>query len=105
MRSGSLRHKIEFVTIGQVQDEVGGITESEIHLAYSMAEIKPINGGERFMSNQLFAEATSQIRCRYVAGVTPKHKIKFGSRTFDIIDAQNKEERGIEMFIVVKEIL
>lgn len=105
MRSGTLRHKIEFVTIGEIRDEFGGSSDGETSFTFAMAEIKPISGGERFMSNQLFAEATSQIRCRFVAGVTRKHKIKFGTRTFDILDVQNKEEKNIELFIVAKEIL
>lgn len=105
MRAGAMRHKIEIVSIGETQDEFGGIIEGEVHHAYAMAEIRQISGGEKFMSNQLFVEATSQIRCRYVAGVTPKHKIKFGSRTFDIMDVQNKDERNKELFIVAKEIL
>ena len=105
MRNGNLRHKIEFMSISEVQDEFGGTTSAEVSLAFAMAEIRPISGGERFMSNQIFAEATSQIKCRYIAGITPKHKIKFGDRTFDIIDAQNKDERNIELFIIAKEIV
>ena len=104
MRTGSLRHKIEFIAITEVQDEFGGTTAGETTIFYAMAEIRPISGGERFMSNQIFAEATSQIKCRYVAAITPKHKIKFGTRTFDIIDVQNKDERNIELFIIAKEI-
>ncbi len=105
MRTGSLRHKIKFIAIIDVQDEFGGTTSAEVYLAFAMAEIRPISGGERFMSNQIFTEATSQIKCRYVAGITPKHKIKFGDRTFDIIDSQNKDERNIELFIIAKEIM
>lgn len=105
MRSGAMRHKIEFVTIGEIRGAMGGVSEGETHLADARAEIKPISGGERFMSNQLFSEATSQIRCRFVAGVTTKHKIKFGARTFDILNVQDKDEKGVELFIVAKEIL
>jgi len=105
MRSGAMHHKIEFITIGEVRGVMGGVSDGETHFDYARAEIKPISGGERFMSNQLFAEATSQIRCRFVAGVTRKHKIKFGTRTFDILDVQDKEEKGKELFIVAKEIL
>lgn len=105
MRSGELRHKIEFVTLGETQDSLGGVVEAEISFAFTMAKITPINGGEKFMSNQLFAEATSQIRCRYVDGITRRHKIKYGIRSFDIIDVQNKDERNIELFIIAKEIV
>lgn len=104
MRVGQLRNKIEFLAISEGQDEMGGTAEVETHLSYSMAEIKPVSGNEKFVANQVFPEATSQIRCRYVGGVTTKHKIKFGDRKFDILNSQNKDERGIELYIVAKEI-
>ena len=104
MRAGQLRHKIEFLTISDVQDATGGTSEGETHFAWTMAEIKPVSGNEKFVANQVFPEATSQIKCRYVSGVTTKHKIKFGERRFDILNAQNKDERGIELYIVVKEL-
>lgn len=104
MRAGQLRNKIEFLTISDGQDEMGGIAEVETHFCYSMAEIKPVSGNEKFVANQVFPEATSQIKCRYVVGITTKHKIKFGDRKFNILNSQNKDERGIELFIVVKEL-
>ncbi len=104
MRAGALRHKINFFTIGEAQDVTGSIIEGEIPFANAMAEVKPISGNEKFVANQVFPEATSQIRCRFINGITQKHKIKFGTRSFDILNAQNKDERGIELFIIVKEI-
>ena len=104
MRVGTLRNKIEFLAISEGQDETGGFNEVQTHFAYSMAEIKPVSGNEKFVSNQVFSEATCQIRCRYVAGITTKHKIKFGDRKFDILNPQNKDERGIELYIIAKEI-
>lgn len=105
MRAGQLRYKIEFLTVSGGQDETGGISEEiETHFCYAMADIKPISGNEKFVANQVFPEATSQIKCRYVVGISTKHKIKFGDRMFDILNVQNKDERGIELFIVVKEL-
>lgn len=105
MRIGQLRHKISLVEIVEVQDEMGSFTQNEVLFQELMAEIKPISGNERFISNGLFTEATAQIRCRYVPGVSTKHKIKFGSRTFDIINIENKDERNIELLLIVKELL
>lgn len=105
MRSGALRHKIGFYALTETQDEMGGITEAETLLCESFASITPISGNEKFIANQLFTEATAQIRCRYVLGITTKHKIKFGSRTFDIINIQNKDERNIEFLLIAKELL
>lgn len=104
MRIGQLRHKIFLVEIVEVQDAMGSFTHNEVLFQELMAEIKPISGNERFISNGLFTEATAQIRCRYVPGVSTKHKIVFGTRKFDIIYVQNKDERNIELLIIAKEI-
>lgn len=104
MRSGRLRHTIEIVSIGEIRDDMGGFTEGETLLAEMRAEIKAISGNEKFMANQRYSEATSQIRCRYVSGVSTKCKIRFGSRTFDIVDAQNRDEKNVELIIIAKEI-
>lgn len=104
MRAGQLRNKIEFLTISEGQDEMGGTSEVETHFAWAMAEIKPVSGNEKFVANQVFPEATCQIRCRYISGITTKNKIKFGNRKFNILNAQNKDELGIELYIVAKEI-
>lgn len=104
MRNGQNRHKIEFMSISEVQDEFGGVTLAETRIGYAMAEIKPVSGGERFMSNQVFTDVSSVIRCHYVAGITSKHTIKFGTRKFNILNSQNKDERNIELIIIAKEI-
>lgn len=104
MRVGVLRHRIEFITISEVQDEMGGFSEAESSLCFAMASITPVSGNEKFIANQMFTEATALIRCRFISGVTTKHKIKFGSRSFDILNAQNKDERNIELLIIAKEL-
>ena len=104
MRAGTLRHKIEFVTDGETQDEFGCIVLGDVSYAFSMAEIKPVSGNEKFIANQVFPEATAQIRCRYVPSITPSHTIIFGSRRFNILNVQNKDERNIELYIVAKEV-
>jgi SPP1 family predicted phage head-tail adaptor len=104
MRAGVLRHKIEFVSITATQNESGEPIEGETHYAYAFAEVKPVTGNEKFIANQVFTEATEQIRTRYVSGVTTKHRIVFATRRFDILSAQNKDERNIELLIIAKEI-
>lgn len=105
MRIGNLRHKIEFITMSEIQDDIGAISEAETSLAFTMASVTPLNGGEKFMANQLYTEATAQIRCRYIPQINTKCKIKFGTRNFNILNVQNKDERNMELWIVAKEIL
>jgi len=49
------------------------------------------------------AEVTGKISIRYLAGITPKMRVKHGNRIFDIVSMINPEERNRELQLMVKE--
>ncbi len=105
MRSGDLRHLIKFVNLVETRNEYGEITKTEQDFTTTYAHIKPLTGNERFIANQVFADATAQITCRYVAGINLKMIITFGTRKYLILSIQNTDERNIELNIIAKEVL
>jgi len=58
------------------------------------AAIEPLSGREYLAVQQIAADLSHRVVIRYLAGVTPKHRVVHGSRTFDILMARNIEERG-----------
>lgn len=56
------------------------------------ASVMPLNGTEKFNLQQTMAEVTHRIRTRYLAGVTPKMRITWDSRTFNITSVINLDE-------------
>jgi len=67
------------------------------------ADIRPVSGPERFDADQLQQVVSHKVVTRYIAGVTTKHRILFGSRVFDIVDVINWGERDRELALMCLE--
>ncbi|WP_419767245.1 phage head closure protein [Arcobacter sp.] len=105
MRAGSLKHKIEFISMKSGRDDYGSPTQIPESFEMAWSNIIPISGSEKYMSNQRYSESTHKIKCRYIPGIDTKMSIKYGDRTFDIISVINVGERSKELEIIAKEIL
>ena len=103
MRAGRLRHRIVIQTMTDSVGSQGGLTEVPSTFAQVPADIIPLTGSEAFRSQQVFPEATHRIELRYLAGVTPKMRVAYGTRIFDILIPLNLEERNRELHLIVKE--
>ena len=105
MRSGTLRHKVTIQTMTDGKDAVGSPTETASTLAKVWAAITPLNAGEVFRADHFEGDVTHRIRLRYRAGITPKMRVIYGSRTFDIRSVLNVDERNRELELAVTEIV
>lgn len=103
-RSGPRRHQITFQSIAAAtQDASGAPQEAATDVVTQWASIEPLTGGESWVPPQLSGTVTHRIATDYFAGITTKHRIKFGTRYFDINLLRNLEERGIQFEILAKE--
>lgn len=105
MRSGKLRHSI---IIQQATESFNG--NSELVSTWSTfatiwASIEPLVGREYYAARQVNAETTGKIRIRYLAALTTKMRISFGTRIFDIKGISNIEERNEEMVLYYSEVV
>jgi SPP1 family predicted phage head-tail adaptor len=99
-----MRHRITIFSVDSAaQDAAGQPADVETELATQWASIEPLTGRESWLLPQVVGEVSHKITTRYVAGVTPKHRIRYGSREFDIVVARNLEERGIQLEILASE--
>jgi SPP1 family predicted phage head-tail adaptor len=103
MRIGKLRHKITIQEYSAARDSFGAETEGWNDKASVFASITPISGKEYFASQQLNAEVTTKITIRYLEGITPKMRVVFGDRIFEIVSVLNFEERNVELNLMCKE--
>ena len=103
MKIGKLRHKITIQEYSATRDSFGAQIEGWNDKASVFASVTPICGKEYFASQQLNAEVTTKITIRYLAGITPKMRVMFGNRIFDILSVLNFEERNIELNLMCKE--
>ena len=103
MRAGTLRHRIVLQVAGEGPDGIGGVTTTWTTFKTVWAAIWPLKGAEYIASMQVTSEITHKIRIRYLSGLTPKHRIKWGSRYFDIEAVINPDERNIYFEMMCKE--
>ena len=106
MKAGTLRHRITIQTRTETQDAVGGYSESWATLTGNgsvPAAIWPVKSVEASDAMKLENQVTHQIRIRYRSGITTKHRIIFGSRTFSIVSIKNWEERNIYLDLMTTE--
>lgn len=101
---GKLRH---YLTIQQVTEtqpgRAGAIVKSWTTYANVWGSIKPFQGREYIQAQSVHAELTHRIYCRYLAGVTNKMRVLFGSRIFDIQSIINTDERNVELQLMCTE--
>lgn len=100
MRAGRLKHKIIIEQATEARDTLGAVVETWVAYATRQASAEPIAGREYYASRQTNAEASYRFRLRYLAGVTPKMRVNFGGRIFDIERVINVNEQGRELQIM-----
>lgn len=104
MRAGKLRHRVEIqADAGATQDSFGAETASWTTSETIWANVEPLSGQELERAQQVAAEVTHQVTCRYRSTLTRKNRIKFGTRYFDINAVMNAGERNIEQRLLCKE--
>ena len=105
MRAGKLRHPvtIQEVTVTNANGEVSRAWATITHGSVRAA-IMPQNGREYYQAKQVHADMTHLVRIRYLAGVTPEMRVRFGTRNLNIIDVVNIEERGRQMLLTCQEV-
>ena len=97
MRAGKLRRSIIIQSPTNSTDAIGGLVQTWATFASSYAEISPNNGREAIQAQQINAQQPILIHLRYIAGVLPKMRVIYGTRTFEIISVANLNEKNREI--------
>jgi SPP1 family predicted phage head-tail adaptor len=103
VKIGKLRHRITIELVTETQDIDGSVIESWSAYATSQASIEPISGREYFAAQSTQADVTHRIRIRYLSGITPKMRVNYSSRIFDILSVININERNRELQLMCRE--
>ncbi|MCK9326407.1 MAG: phage head closure protein [Bacteroidales bacterium] len=100
---GELRHRVAIQRKTVVRDTFGGETVSWTDVATAWMSLKPLSGRELYAAQQAHAETTHKAIMRYVAGITPNDRLKYGERIFDITSVLNHEEKSVYLIIEARE--
>jgi SPP1 family predicted phage head-tail adaptor len=100
----TFRHLVTIERIASEPQNSMGETEPNWQtLATASASVEPISGSEYFAAAQTNASVTHRIRMRYISGLTPKMRIVWGDRTFEITLVRNLGEQNRFMEILAFE--
>lgn len=100
MRAGRLRRQITIEVGTATQDATGQEILSWATFATVRASVEPLNGKESFTAEQEQAKATTRFRVRYIEGVTPKMRVNYDGRLFNIVSVLDPHDRRRELHIL-----
>lgn len=106
MRSARLRSLVTIQTPTQTTDAYGAPTETWATYATRWAEVEPLSGREYFAAQQVASEVSHKIKLRHdslTGSITPKMRISWDSRVFDINSVINAGERDREVELMCVE--
>jgi SPP1 family predicted phage head-tail adaptor len=101
MDSGKLRHALRIEQVSESRDAIGGAVESWAEVVTVRGSLEPLSGRELIAAAQVHAEVTARARFRYVSGVTPKMRIVFDGRQYDILSVidSGMRHRWLELLL------
>lgn len=103
MRAGKLRKRVTIQSVTEAANATyGDPVAATSTFATRFAEIRGVGANERFAADQRLAETTHEIRVRYLAGVTARHRVVAGSTTFDVLGAYDPDGRQRETVILAR---
>ena len=103
MRAGRLRHQIVIQICAATPDGAGAEVKTWSTFATLQASYEPLMGKELFAAQQEQARATTRFRVRFVAGITPKMRVSFDNRLFNIESVIDPYGRGRELHLMCAE--
>ena len=105
MRAGPLRHRVALQSPAESRAPDGGVSLTWTTYATRWASIAPITAREFREQDATQSSVTHRIILRHLAGVLARHRVVFGSRTFEIEAApRNIQERGIMLELLAREV-
>ena len=100
-----MRHQVLIESPNETRGANGEVLSSTwATFATVKAEVIPMQGRESYLANQPLAENVVQIRTRYISGITPKMRVSYDSRYFDIESVINVEEKNREIKLLTREV-
>lgn len=88
-----LRHRVTIQTYTETQDTFGEPDKTWSTYATRWARIEPVTGREYYSVKAINATISHKMTIRNTSGLTPKMRIVYGSRTFQIVSVANIGER------------
>ena len=93
VNAGELRSRVTIETPSVTVDEIGGRVQAWTPVATVWAAVEPMSAGEQWRRLQIDASANWKITIRWMAGVSPKQRVRYGARVFEIKGVTDPDQR------------
>ena len=93
MQAGQLRKRLTIQKRSTVQDSYGQPSTSWSDVVTVWGAVEPLSGRELMAAEAVQSEITHQVIIRYIAGITSKMRVLYGTRIFDIQNVLDENER------------
>jgi SPP1 family predicted phage head-tail adaptor len=105
MRAGRLRHRVVVERATDGTDAYGDQVPTWVALATVWASVEPLSGREYVAAAHVQADVSTRIVLRGIPGVTltPKDRIRYGSRLFDIKQIVDRDSENVELQLLTLE--
>lgn len=101
--STEFRHLVVIQQRAVTKDEIGGQTVVWSTFTSPWVKAEPTGGSQRMFAGKIDNPAGMKFTMRYVAGVTETMRVLWGTRTFDIKNVLNVDERNIYLVLKTEE--
>ena len=98
---GEMRNRIVIQTLGGSTDSGGGQSASFSTATTVWAKVENLSGTESSFGDQIQDRANYRFTIRYYSALTPKHRISYNSKLFNIEHVASLLE-GKERYQVIK---
>lgn len=88
----------------QTQGATGEVTSTYATDTTVWGSLEPLSGRELEQARQISEEVTYKSVIRYYSSLTTEYRISHDSRTFEIVNIRNFEERDIFQELLLKEV-
>ena len=105
MQAGAMRHRVVVQSASESRAADGGVTLTWSDVSTRWAQIEPASGKEFFVNQQVAAEVTHKITLRNYDTLTTQHRLKFGTRYFNILSVLRPDEIKHTMQALAKEVV
>jgi SPP1 family predicted phage head-tail adaptor len=98
-----LRESVTIQERTETQNPSGEVTWTWADYKTVRAAVEPLRGQEYFAARQLQSSTNIRVRIRYLSGVTPKMRVKHGTRFYEIEGVIDPESRHRELQLMCVE--
>ena len=105
VRAGRLRKWVQIQESTVTNDGAGGLDDDWNKVWNRRAGIEPLSGSELVENDQVRTVATVKILMRWWDGLLTTHRIKYGSRVFEINHINNVMERNKDYEVLCTEVI